>query len=120
MYQMGTTMFGIKGFGELQNDHCTCVDRKEVITHYRELFRGIYQMHSNKTSTEIEETVNNLMSKVGATTLVGADNGGASVVKKLAGLFYRILKKYDTAIRHEEKRLGMTPPTLPTAESREL
>ncbi|KAL7575451.1 hypothetical protein ACA910_007350 [Epithemia clementina (nom. ined.)] len=114
MYQLGTTMFGVQGFGELQNEYCTCVDRSSIVDHYKTLFQSIYQTHSNKTSDEIESTIENLFNKVGATTAAVADSNNNQsanvVVKKLSALFYQILRKYDTAIRHEEKRIGMNPP----------
>lgn len=119
MYQMGTTMFGVKGFGELQNDYCTCIDRTNVIDHYRKLFRDIYQTHSNKTSTEIESTIENLLTKVvetGDSAFTASNNAASALVKRLSGLFYKMLKKYDTAIRHEGKRIGMTPPKPKTRD----
>ena len=100
MYEMGTTMFGVKGFGELQNDYCTCVERKEIVSHYGNLFQDIYKTHSNKTQEEIDSTIDNLLIKAGED----------ASVRKLGTLFYQIMKKYDTAIRHEDRRIGMDPP----------
>mmetsp|Transcript_13179 Transcript_13179/g.21850 ORF Transcript_13179/g.21850 Transcript_13179/m.21850 type:complete len:219 (-) Transcript_13179:33-689(-) len=109
MYQMGTTMFGGSGFTDLQNDYCVCIPKSDVASHYTKLLRKVYKGHSTKSETEITETITKLIIKAGETPSV----------RMLGNLFYKILKKYDSAIQHEGKRVGAKPPR-PKAAKQEL
>lgn len=98
VYQMGTSMFGGSGFSNLQDDFCECIPKSQASSHYTKLLTSIYQKHSTKSNEEIPAVVENLMSK--------AD----SKVSMMAKLFYKVLKKYDSAISHEGPRKGRNPP----------
>jgi hypothetical protein len=100
MYQMGTTMFGGSGFEDLQRDYCECIPKSDVTAHYSKLLKKVYKGHSTKSEAETTETIDKLMAKAGE----------EPSVRKLGSLFYKILKKYDSAIQHEGKRVGANPP----------
>jgi secretory phospholipase A2 len=100
MYQMGTTMFGSSGFQELQNDFCECVPESDVKKQYTQLLEKLYKDHTSKSASEISEMISKLMDKTGDS------------IQKLGNLFYNVMKKYDSAIQHEGKRVGADPPSL--------
>lgn len=107
MYQMGTTMFGGDGFDNLQVDHCQCIDESEVSNHYAKVLRQIYENHANKSGQEISEQLSKLREKV-----ISQNWTVQKQVRWYANIFYRTLKKYDTAIEHAEQRVGMNPPRI--------
>lgn len=99
VYQMGTTMFGGSGFNDLQDEYCECIPKSQVSNHYTKLLTNVYEKHASaKSAEEIPGVVENLITKVGPK------------VPSLAKLFYKILKKYDSAIVHEGPRRGKRPP----------
>ena len=98
VYQLGTTMFGGNGFQELQNEFCECVPKSNVQIQYTMLLDKLYRMHSRKSPTEISAFVSKLVIKAGDS------------IPKLGRLFYKVVKKYDTSIQHEGKRVGANPP----------
>jgi secretory phospholipase A2 len=98
MYQLGTTMFGGNGFQGLQNDFCVCLPQSKVTEHYTQLLTQLYRDHSDKSDVEIHEFTTRLMTKAGTS------------IRKLGKVFNNMIKKYDTAIQHEGKRVGANPP----------
>lgn len=107
MYQMGTTMFGGGGFDGLQMDHCQCIDESEISNHYDLVFRRIYEHHADKSEEEISEQLSKMRERVTSKNMTGQKQ-----VKWYANIFYRTLKKYDTAIEHSGPRVGMNPPRM--------
>jgi secretory phospholipase A2 len=98
VYQMGTTMFGGNGFQDLQRDFCECVPKSNVQKHYRKLLEKLYKEHSEKSVNEVSEALTKLMIKAGDS------------VPRLGNFFYMIMKKYESVIQHEGKRVGVDPP----------
>jgi secretory phospholipase A2 len=98
VYTMGTTMFGGNGFQDLQNSFCECVPKNDIKKHYAKLLEKVYKEHTDKSPIEASEVISKLLDKVGDS------------VPKLARLFYKITKKYETVIQHEGKRVGADPP----------
>ncbi len=100
MYEMGVTMFGGSGFIGLQDDFCECIEVASVVERYSNILRRIYLEHSGKGEAAIGEIISAQVSKFGL----------KAGVKQLGALFYRVLKKYDSAIRHVDARVGRDPP----------
>lgn len=119
MYAMGTMMFGNQGFQESQQRHCMCItsnkakSAKDVSTnrndplnelesHYVELIDDFYKKYSADTLQE--KTPKDIVMTY-------------SREKKtsLPRLYYELHKKYDTAIKHIENRIGLNivrPPEV--------
>jgi len=110
MFKLGTSMFGGDAFETSQDEYCKCVSKTDVdiSEHYSRILTAIYNENSDKNDEEIEQTVAKAVSTATA---------GNKSISKLASLFYKVLKKYDGAIRHsiDGGRKGMKDVPRPTA-----
>ena len=92
MYAMGPMMFGKEPYEDLQQRHCTCVSKDQVINSYEEVIDSYLQKYvaeSKRNSTK------SYMEKSKYTET------------KPQMLFYQILKKFPTIIQHIEGREKM-------------
>jgi hypothetical protein len=77
-------IFGGQGFMESQDGFCECVDKEELVEHYKGILEGVYKEHAvGKTEEEIESTLSKAL--------------GEKSLDQLRKTFYRVLKKYGRA-----------------------
>ncbi|GMH92435.1 hypothetical protein TrVE_jg3645 [Triparma verrucosa] len=110
MYKLGVSMFGGAPFQNMQDQACECVPSDKVVDEYESLYRKIYRS-SDKNDEEQEEAVQKLKDKM---DLLDGD-GLRSFARDT---FYKLLKKYDNAIRHEGWREGRSKIPKPVKEKK--
>jgi hypothetical protein len=83
-------IFGGQGFMESQDGFCECVDKEELVEHYKGILEGVYKEHAvGKTEEEIESTLSKAL--------------GEKSLDQLRKTFYRVLKKYGRAKRAQRR-----------------
>lgn len=90
-YTMGTRVFGEEGYQDLQQRHCTCVDKNKMRDHYEDtiesyLSKYIDESKRNSTLSYMEKS--------------------KYTESKPQKLFYQIVKKFPQIIQHIESRVS--------------
>ncbi|GMI04872.1 hypothetical protein TrLO_g15125 [Triparma laevis f. longispina] len=110
MYKLGVSMFGGAPFQNMQDQACECVPGDKVVDEYEIWFRKIYRS-SDKSEEEQEEAVQKLKDKM---DLLDGDE----LQSYARDTFYKLLKKYDNAIRHEGWREGRNKIPKPVKQKK--
>ena len=101
MLGMAGNMFGNSGYEKTQSDSCVCVENDvDVITdHYTTLVQDFYR----KYAPEKEDNARDIVDDARYTANSGTFE---KPIYKFYELFYKLLKKYDSAIKHVGARDG--------------
>ena len=106
MYTMGVNMFGVQGYHESQNEYCSCVNKNDVIDHYKKLFHEFYITYTNKDSYNATILIDRILN-------IDDDSEDTDkIFRKTKRTFYNLIKKYPNAIRYSGERAHLTPPPI--------
>ena len=103
MLGMAGNMFGNSGYDKAQTENCICVENDiDVITeHYTKLVGDFYGTYAPDKVYDARDIVDDAKY---------TSNSGSfdKPSYKFHELFYKLLKKYDSAIKHIGERVGKT------------